>query len=86
MIIKSYEKKHYFRSEQGADIFDYVARKRNISIEFCLFDNKVKFYKLDTNLMKKRMYNNWINIPKGAGRYRDENDRINRWDELGILG
>ncbi len=51
-VKKSYGKNHYFRSEQGADIIGYVDRKGDISIEFWLVDDKVKFYKLDTKSMK----------------------------------
>ena len=51
-VIKAYGKNHYFRSEQGSDIIGYVDKKRGISIEFWLFDDKVELYKLDTKSMK----------------------------------
>ncbi|MEH7112846.1 hypothetical protein V7124_10755 [Neobacillus niacini] len=51
-IIKVYRDKYYFRSEQGADIIGYVDKKRETSLEFWLFEDKVKFYKLDNTSMK----------------------------------
>ncbi|MGE7768616.1 hypothetical protein [Peribacillus sp. NPDC096540] len=51
-VIKAYGKNHYFRLEQGVDIIGYVDKKRDISIEFWLFDDKVEFYRLDNKLMK----------------------------------
>lgn len=51
-IIKVYGDNYYFRLEQGADIIGYVDKKRKISLEFWLFDDKVNFYKLDNKSMK----------------------------------
>lgn len=51
-VIKAYGKNHYFRSEQGADIIGYVDKKRDISIEFWLLDDKFAIYKLDNKSMK----------------------------------
>lgn len=51
-IIQVYGENYYFRTEQGADIIGYVDKKRKISIEFWLFDNKVNFYRLDNKAMK----------------------------------
>ena len=46
-VIKAYGKNHHSRSEQGANIIGYVDKKREISLEFWLFDDKVDFYRLD---------------------------------------
>ncbi|CAM5221425.1 hypothetical protein UACE39S_03270 [Ureibacillus acetophenoni] len=51
-IIKVYGDNYYFRLEQGEDIIGYVDKKRKISLEFWLFDDKVNFYKLDNKSMK----------------------------------
>ena len=51
-IVQAYGDHSYFRTEQGADIIAYIDKKRNISLEFWLFDNKVKFYRLDHKSMK----------------------------------
>lgn len=51
-ILKAYKENYYFRTEQGADIIGYVDKKRKISIEFWLFDDKVIFYRLDNKSMK----------------------------------
>jgi hypothetical protein len=51
-IEQAYGKNNYFRTEQGADIIGYVDKKRNLSLEFWLFDNKVNFFRLDNNSMK----------------------------------
>lgn len=51
-IVQAYGDNDYFRTEQGADIIGFVDKKRNISLEFWLFDNKVNFYRLDNKSMK----------------------------------
>ena len=51
-IIKAYGDNYYSRSEQGADIIGYVDKKKEISLEFWLYDTKVNFYKLDNQSMK----------------------------------
>jgi len=51
-IIQSYGEHYYFRSEQGSDIIGYVDKKRNKSIEFWLYDNKVHLFRLDHNSME----------------------------------
>ncbi|OKL36942.1 hypothetical protein BLL40_08160 [Domibacillus mangrovi] len=51
-MIKAYGNSHYSRSEQGADIIGYVDKKRDISIEFWLLEDKVNFYRLDNKSMK----------------------------------
>jgi hypothetical protein len=51
-IEQAYGDNNYFRTEQGADIIGYVDKKRNISLEFWLIDNKVNFFRLDNNSMK----------------------------------
>ena len=51
-ILQAYRENYYFRTEQGADIIGYVDKKRKISIEFWLFDDKVNFYQLDNKSMK----------------------------------
>ena len=52
VVIKAYGKNHYSRSEQGASIIGYVDKKRDITIEFWLYNDKVEFYKLDIKSMK----------------------------------
>lgn len=51
-VIKAYGNNYYFRSEQGANIIGYVDKKRDISIEFWLFNNKVDMYRFDNSSMK----------------------------------
>lgn len=51
-IIKAYGDNYYFRIEQGLDIIGYVDKKRDISLEFWLVNNKVNFYRLDNKSMK----------------------------------
>lgn len=51
-IVQAYGDNYYFRTEQGADIIGFVDKKRNISLEFWLFNNKVNFYRLDNKSMK----------------------------------
>lgn len=51
-VIQAYGDNYYFRIEQGLDIIGYVDKKRNISIEFWLADNKVNCYRLDNKSMK----------------------------------
>lgn len=51
-IVKAYGDNYYFRTEQGSDIIGYVDKKRNLSLEFWLYDNKVILFRLDNNSMK----------------------------------
>ncbi|MFD2442500.1 hypothetical protein ACFSO7_00575 [Bacillus sp. CGMCC 1.16607] len=51
-VIRAYGNNQYVRAEQGAEIIGYVDKKREISIEFWLFNDKVNLYKLDNNKMK----------------------------------
>lgn len=51
-VIQAYGDNYYFRIEQGLDIIGYIDKKRNISIEFWIADNKVNFYRLDNKSMK----------------------------------
>ncbi|WP_129691035.1 DUF1131 family protein [Gottfriedia acidiceleris] len=51
-IVQAYGENDYFRTEQGADIIGYVDKKRNISLEFWLFDNKINMFRLDDKSMK----------------------------------
>lgn len=51
-IIKTYGENYYTRTEQGTNIIGYVDKKRNITLEFWLSDNKVNFYRLDYKSME----------------------------------
>jgi hypothetical protein len=48
----AYGKKNYFRSEQGVNILGYVDKKRNQSIEFWHYEDKILFYRFDDNSME----------------------------------
>lgn len=52
VIIQTYGNNYYYRMEQGSDIIGYADKKRNISLEFWLSDNKVIFIRLDSITMK----------------------------------
>lgn len=51
-IIKVYGKNYYKRVEQGTDIIGYVDKKNNISIEFWMVEDKVRFFRLDYDYME----------------------------------
>lgn len=48
----AYGENTYSREEQGVDILGYVDKKRNQSLEFWHYKDKVLFYRFDDNTMK----------------------------------